>query len=81
MEIPDVIVVNKAEHPLTDSMVREIKGLLALGLGGSDSDWRVPVLRTEAIRGAGIEELADTLVAHRLTSRPPGRLSGATPAT
>ena len=39
MEIPDVIVVNKANHPLTDSMVREIKGVLALGphdrLGGA----------------------------------------------
>ena len=31
MEIPDVIVVNKANHPLTDSMVREIRGVLALG--------------------------------------------------
>src|SRR5207248_5303853 len=31
MEIPDVIVVNKADHPLTDTMVREIKGVLALG--------------------------------------------------
>src|SRR6202045_1223522 len=31
MEIPDVIVINKADHPLTDTMVREIKGVLALG--------------------------------------------------
>ena len=31
MEIPDVIVVNKANHPLTDSMMREIRGVLALG--------------------------------------------------
>src|SRR5687767_14431303 len=30
MEIPDVIVVSKAEHPLTDTMVREIRGVLAL---------------------------------------------------
>ncbi len=29
MEIPDVIVVNKADHPLTDAMVREVKGVLA----------------------------------------------------
>ena len=34
MEIPDVIVVNKADHPLTDTMVREIKGVLALGPTG-----------------------------------------------
>jgi LAO/AO transport system kinase len=30
MEIPDVIVVNKADHPLTDTMVREIKNVLTL---------------------------------------------------
>ena len=31
MEIPDIIVVNKADHPLTDTMVREIRGVLSLG--------------------------------------------------
>ena len=31
MEIPDVIVVNKAEHPLADTMIREVKAVLALG--------------------------------------------------
>ena len=31
MEIPDVIVVNKKDHPLTDTMVREIRGVLSLG--------------------------------------------------
>ena len=31
MEIPDVIVVNKCEHPLADTMVREVKTVLALG--------------------------------------------------
>ncbi len=29
MEIPDVIVVNKADHPMTDTMVREIRGVLS----------------------------------------------------
>src|SRR5947207_2010943 len=41
MEIPDVIVVNKADHPLTDTMVREIRGVLGLGTKG---DWDIPVL-------------------------------------
>src|SRR5882757_6680724 len=50
MEIPDVIVVNKADHPLTDTMVREIKGVLALG---PHEGWRVPIVRTEAVRGKG----------------------------
>src|SRR5947209_14181685 len=48
MEIPDVIVVNKADHPLTDTMVREIRGVLSLGPKVS---WRVPILRTGAARG------------------------------
>src|SRR6202046_1871226 len=30
MEIPDIIVINKADHPLTDTMVREIRGVLSL---------------------------------------------------
>ena len=37
MEIPDVIVVNKADHPLTDTMVREIRGVLSLAPQGG---WR-----------------------------------------
>jgi LAO/AO transport system kinase len=62
MEIPDVIVVNKADHPLTDTMVREIRGVLALG---PRQDWEVPILRTEAVRGTGVDELADVLDQHR----------------
>src|ERR1700736_2220789 len=50
MEIPDVIVINKADHPLTDTMVREIKGVLGLG---PRLDWQVPIVRTEAVRGTG----------------------------
>ncbi|MDX6662529.1 MAG: GTPase, partial [Solirubrobacterales bacterium] len=46
MEIPDLIVVNKADHPLTETMVREIRGVLSLG--GEKASWRVPILKTEA---------------------------------
>src|SRR5664279_2415299 len=70
MEIPDVIVINKADHPLTDTMVREIRGVLSLAnLERTPEEargrWRVPVVRTEANRGAGIEELVLALRAHR----------------
>jgi LAO/AO transport system kinase len=64
MEIPDVIVVNKADHPLTDTMVREIKGVLALA-PREDADWRIPVLRVEAARDIGVEEVVEALQAHR----------------
>ena len=55
MEIPDVIVVNKSDHPLTDTMVREIRGVLSLAPQG---DWPVPIVKTEAHRGEGVELLA-----------------------
>jgi LAO/AO transport system kinase len=61
MEIPDVIVVNKANHPLTDTMVREIRGVLALG---PKTDWKVPIVRTEAVEDRGIDELAEAIDSH-----------------
>jgi LAO/AO transport system kinase len=72
MEIPDVIVVNKSDHPLTDTMVREIKGVLALG---PREGWRVPIVRTEATRGEGSEELLDKLAEHRQYIEAEGTLS------
>jgi LAO/AO transport system kinase len=62
MEIPDVIVVNKADHPLADTMMREVRSVLSLGPQG---DWRVPVVRTEATKEEGIDELLRQIDAHR----------------
>jgi LAO/AO transport system kinase len=62
MEIPDVIVVNKSDHPLTDTMIREIRGVLSLG---PRTSWRVPIVRAEASRGEGVEELVEKLAEHR----------------
>jgi len=62
MEIPDVIVVNKSDHPLTDTMVREIRGVLSLG---PQEGWRVPIVKAEASRGEGIEELGEKIEEHR----------------
>jgi LAO/AO transport system kinase len=72
MEIPDVIVVNKADHPLTDTMIREIKGVLALG---PREGWQVPIVRTEAVRGEGVEELAEKLAEHHDYIQAEGTLS------
>jgi LAO/AO transport system kinase len=70
MEIPDVIVINKADHPLTDTMVREIRGVLSLANLDRTPEqvkesWRVPIVRTEANRGKGIDELVERLDQHR----------------
>jgi LAO/AO transport system kinase len=72
MEIPDIIVVNKADHPLTDTMVREIKGVLALG---PHDGWQVPIVRTEAVRDVGVEELVDKMAEHRAYIEAEGTLS------
>ncbi len=63
MEIPDVIVVNKADHPMTDTMVREVRGVLALA--HEPGGWQVPIVRTEATTGEGTAELKEKIDDHR----------------
>ncbi len=71
MEIPDVIVINKAEHPLTDTMVREVRTALSLGPSG---DWKVPIIKTVASEGTGIPELLEAIDAHRAHVEETGTL-------
>ena len=80
MEIPDVIVVNKCEHPLADTMVREVKAVLALGpeLAG-----RCPSCAPRRAKGEGIAELVEMIDAHREHidgGGHAGRAPGAQPA-
>jgi LAO/AO transport system kinase len=80
MEIPDVIVINKADHPLTDTMVREIRGVLSLAnLDRSPEEvrgsWRVPIVKTEATRGTGLDELVQRLEEHRAHILAAGQLA------
>jgi LAO/AO transport system kinase len=43
-------------------MVREIRGVLSLG---PRTDWRVPILRTEAAKGEGVDEVVAKIAEHR----------------
>src|SRR3954454_17042307 len=72
MEIPDIIVVNKADHPMTDTMVREIRGVLSLA---PQKGGRVPIVKTEAARGTGIDQLIEKLDEHRAHIEAEGTLS------
>ena len=74
MEIPDVIVVNKADHPLTDTMVREVRGVLSLAPQAKGA-WRVPIVKTEMSRGEGVPELLEKLDEHRAYIEAEGTLS------
>jgi len=62
MEIADIFVINKADHPLADTMIREIRGVLSLA---PQRGWRPPIVKTEATRGEGIDELVEKLDRHR----------------
>src|SRR5213592_4362116 len=72
MEIPDIIVVNKSDHPMTQTMVREIRGVLSLAPQGA---WKVPIVQTEATEGKGVDELVETLLAHHAHIEREGTLA------
>ena len=71
MEIPDVIVVNKADHPLTETVVREIRSTLSLG---PQEGWRVPIVQTEASKDRGTDELVEKISEHREYIKAEGTL-------
>jgi LAO/AO transport system kinase len=62
MEIPDVIVINKSDHPAAGTMRSEIRSFLSLD---RDREWRTPIVETEAIRGEGVPELWKAVLDHR----------------
>jgi LAO/AO transport system kinase len=62
MEIPDVIVVNKCDHPAAKTMVNEVRSILSLD---RERTWRPPIVLTDALAGEGIEELWTNIDEHR----------------
>ncbi|HEX2432560.1 MAG TPA: methylmalonyl Co-A mutase-associated GTPase MeaB [Gaiellaceae bacterium] len=62
MEIPDVIVVNKKDHPAAKTMLNEVRSILSLD---PDRARRPPIVLTEAIGGEGVAELWDKIIDHR----------------
>src|SRR5205085_8895278 len=71
MEIPDIIVINKSEHPAARTMRAEIRSVLALAPEG---DPRPPIVETEAFEGRGIDELWDAVTGHGERLRADGEL-------
>ncbi len=71
MEIPDVIAVNKMDHPAANAMLREVRSVVALD---PDPSRRPTVLLTEAIRGEGVPELWAELESRREGLVADGRL-------
>jgi LAO/AO transport system kinase len=73
MELPDIVVVTKADMGDAARRARnEVEG--ALTLFERDDDWRVPVILACATNGAGMEDLHKALANHRAWAERGGAL-------
>jgi LAO/AO transport system kinase len=71
MEIPDVIAVNKMDHPAAKTMVKEVRSILSLD---RDRAWQPPIVLTDATRGENVPELWAKIGDHRAHLESEGRL-------
>jgi LAO/AO transport system kinase len=65
MEIADVFAVNKSDRPEADQLVRELVNMVGLS-PHDEKSWMIPVMKTEATRGVGIDELRVVIQNHQL---------------
>jgi GTPase len=70
MEIPDVIAINKMDHPAAKTMLNEVRSIVRLAEPGQ----RPPILMTEAVRAENVPELWENMEAHRQALEGDGRL-------
>jgi LAO/AO transport system kinase len=70
MEIPDVIAINKMDHPAAKTMLNEVRSIVGL----AEPEQRPPIVLTEAIRGENVPELWSTVEGHRARLAEDGRL-------
>jgi LAO/AO transport system kinase len=73
MEIPDVIVINKADHPDARTLHQHIRAILAIE---ADREWKPAIIETTAIDGGGVPKLWDAIMEHREYLALEGRLDG-----
>src|SRR5437764_6416439 len=71
MEIPDVIAVNKMDHPTAKTMLNEVRSILSLD---RERAWRPPIVLTEATRGENVPALWEKIEEHRAFLERDGRL-------
>ena len=71
MEIPDVIAINKMDHPMAKAMLNEVRQVLSLGPADG---WRPPIVLTEAMRGEGVDTLWEKIEEHSAWLESEGEL-------
>ncbi|HYN87985.1 MAG TPA: methylmalonyl Co-A mutase-associated GTPase MeaB [Ardenticatenaceae bacterium] len=63
LEIADIFAVNKADRDGTQQTVMALR--MMLQLGKPVEGWTIPIVKTIATRGEGVEELAGSIESHR----------------
>lgn len=81
LEIADIFVVSKADRPGAEQTVAELAMMLSLDPARRQHDksrpyWKIPVLKTSALKGEGLIELADAIQHHRAYLDESGSLTG-----
>jgi LAO/AO transport system kinase len=71
MEIPDVIAINKMDHPAAKTMLSEVRSILSLG---PERDWQPPIVLTDATTGENVPVLWEKLTEHRAHLEAAGTL-------
>ncbi|HEY4384597.1 MAG TPA: methylmalonyl Co-A mutase-associated GTPase MeaB [Ktedonobacteraceae bacterium] len=66
LEIADIFVVSKADRPGSDQTIAELAMLLSLDPQRRKHAWRIPVLKTSALKDQGLVELANAVQEHQL---------------
>ncbi len=63
LEVADLFVVNKADKPDAQQVVRDLRNMIALA-NRTEDDWKPPIVTTVATRNEGIQELVSRLNQH-----------------
>jgi len=71
MEIPDLLVINKADRPGADLLRAELEATMSLAPAGP---WEPPIVETRAHEGTGVEDLWAGVERHREHLSESGRL-------
>jgi LAO/AO transport system kinase len=75
LEVADLFVVNKADKPDAQHVVRDLRTMVARADRGP-ADWKPPILTAIATQGEGISELVARLEAHWSWLNSTGELAG-----
>ncbi len=72
LEIADLLVLNKADHPNSGAALQALRTMLSLG--STEDAWEIPLLKTVAIDGQGVDALLSKINEHQRYLRNSGML-------